>query len=54
MSQLNFSISAPQPTARRRAYNPRGKVSLRSTSMVWTVAMIGFVMTAVFVIVWLV
>lgn len=54
MSQLNFSVSAPQPTVRRRAYNPRGKVSLRSPSLTWTIFSIGAVMAAVFTIVWFV
>jgi hypothetical protein len=54
MSHLNFSITAPPPAPRRRAYNPRGNVSLRSTSLIGSVATIGFVMAAVFVIVWLI
>jgi hypothetical protein len=53
MSHLNFSISAPQPGAiRRRAWNPRSKVTLRSTSLVWTLVSIGAVAAAAFVVVW--
>lgn len=54
MSQLNFSVSAPQPTVRRRAYNPRGKVSLHTPSLRWTIFSIGVVMATVFAIVWFV
>jgi hypothetical protein len=52
MSQLNFSISAPQPTVRKRAYNPRGKVSMHSTTLMWRLVSIFAVMAAVFTIVW--
>jgi hypothetical protein len=52
MSHLNFSISAPRPAVRRRAYNPRGKVTLRSTSLIWTLVSIGAVVAAVFAAVW--
>lgn len=54
MSQLNFSISAPQPTIRKRPYNPRGKVSLGPPSLVWSLVSIVAVMAAVFTIVWLI
>ncbi|HEX4158212.1 MAG TPA: hypothetical protein VHY79_07030 [Rhizomicrobium sp.] len=54
MSQLNFSVNAPQPTIRQRAYNPRGKVLLRSNTLVWQLVSIAAVMAAVFTIVWFV
>jgi hypothetical protein len=53
-SQLNFSISAQQPAIRKRAYNPRGKVSLRTRSLVWSLVSVIAVMAAVFTIVWLI
>jgi hypothetical protein len=53
-SQLNFSIGTQQPAIRKRAYNPRGKVSLGSPSLVWTLVSIVAVMAAVFTIVWLI
>jgi hypothetical protein len=52
MSQLNFSISAPRSAVRQRAYNPRGKVSLRSRSLMWSLVSIIAVMAAVFAVVW--
>jgi hypothetical protein len=52
MSQLNFSISAPQSGMRKRAYNPRGKVSFNSTSLLWTAVSIAVVMAVVFAVVW--
>ena len=52
MSQMNFSISAPEPTVRKRAYNPRGKVSFGSTALMWRLVSIVAVMAAVFTIVW--
>ena len=54
MSQLNFSVSAPRPTVRQRAYNPRGKVSFGSSALVWRIVSIIAVMAAVFTIVWLI
>jgi hypothetical protein len=54
MSQMNFSISAPPPAVRRRAYNPRGKVSVGSQSLIWSLVSIVGVMAVVFAIVWFV
>jgi hypothetical protein len=54
MSQLNFSIRAPQASIRTRPYNPRGKVSMGSQSLVWSLVSIVAVMVAVFTIVWLI
>jgi hypothetical protein len=52
MRKLHFSTSAPRSTARSRPYNPRGKVTLRSTSRLWNFVSIVGVMTLVFAIVW--
>ena len=54
MSHLNFSVSTRQTTIRRRAYNPRGKVSLHATSKIWTAVSIAAVMAVVFLLVWLI
>ena len=54
MSNLNFSMTAPRATVRKRPYNPRGKVSLRSGSLVWGIVSIVAVMAAAFTIVWLI
>jgi hypothetical protein len=54
MSNLNFSVSARPPAIRKRPYNPRGKVSLGSPSLLWSLVSIVAVMAAVFTIVWLI
>ncbi|HEX3663937.1 MAG TPA: hypothetical protein VHU23_01725 [Rhizomicrobium sp.] len=54
MSHMNFSASAPQPATRRRAYNPRGKVSFGYRSLVVNLVLITVVMAAAFAMVWFV
>jgi hypothetical protein len=52
MSHLNFSIRAAENRARPKAFNPRSKVSINGSSVLWTVFAVAAVAGATFTIVW--
>ena len=54
MSRLNFSVNAYERAPRRRSYNPRGKVAMRTQAYMSGLYLLTVVtaMIATFAIVW--